>query len=163
VASPIGPAETTVLEPGAGDRAHTAVEPPASVIDDDTIAVLAAEARSSGLALMGEGGLTQQMFKRFLEASLEGRPPRLHPLRPGRACWRQLAQWPAGQNGDHRGRSGEPRRARNRDGSFEPVIVRKRQRRLAGGDGIDGLVLSLSAKGLTTREISAHLTEVSAE
>jgi hypothetical protein len=40
---------------------------------------------------------------------------------------------------------------RDRDGSFEPVIVRKRQRRL---DGVDGIVLSLSAKGLTTGEIS---------
>src|SRR5690349_19511223 len=46
---------------------------------------------------------------------------------------------------------------RDRDGSFEPVIVRKRQRRL---DGVDGIVLSLSAKGLTTGEISAHLAEV---
>jgi putative transposase len=37
------------------------------------------------------------------------------------------------------------------------VIVRKRQRRLGG---IDGIVLSLTAKGLTTGEISAHLAEV---
>ena len=35
--------------------------------------------------------------------------------------------------------------------------MRKRQRRL---DGVDGIVLSLSAKGLTTGEISAHLAEV---
>ena len=46
---------------------------------------------------------------------------------------------------------------RDRDGSFEPMIVRKRQRRLAG---VDEMVLSLSAKGLTTGEISAHLAEV---
>src|SRR5213082_1843928 len=46
---------------------------------------------------------------------------------------------------------------RDRDASFEPKIVRKRQRRLAG---VDGIVLSLSAKGLTTGEISAHLEEV---
>jgi DNA-binding CsgD family transcriptional regulator len=43
---------------------------------------------------------------------------------------------------------------RDRDSSFEPQMVRKRQRRLGG---IDGIVLSLSAKGLTTGEISAHL------
>jgi putative transposase len=35
--------------------------------------------------------------------------------------------------------------------------VRKRQRRLAG---VDELVLSLTAKGLTTGEVSAHLAEV---
>ena len=46
---------------------------------------------------------------------------------------------------------------RDRDGSFEPQIVAKRQRRLSG---IDELVLSLSAKGLTHGEISAHLAEV---
>jgi hypothetical protein len=45
---------------------------------------------------------------------------------------------------------------RDRDGTFEPTIVRKRQRRV---DGIDEL-LSLTAKGLTTGEVSAHLAEV---
>src|SRR6185503_15972739 len=44
-----------------------------------------------------------------------------------------------------------------REGSFEPQIVRKRQRRLTG---IDDLVISLSAKGLTHGEISAHLAEI---
>jgi hypothetical protein len=47
--------------------------------------------------------------------------------------------------------------ARNRDGSFEPQIVRKRQRRLSG---VEDMVLPLSARGLTTGEISAHLVEV---
>jgi len=46
---------------------------------------------------------------------------------------------------------------RDRDGSFEPQIVRKRQRRL---DGIDEIVLSLTARGLTTGDIAAHFGEV---
>jgi transposase-like protein len=46
---------------------------------------------------------------------------------------------------------------RDRDGSFEPQIVGKRQRRLSE---IDGLVILLSAKGLTHGEIAAHLAEV---
>lgn len=46
---------------------------------------------------------------------------------------------------------------RDRNGSFEPVVVKKRQRRL--GD-VDTVVLSLYAKGLTTGEISAHFAEV---
>ncbi|MDX6328312.1 MAG: putative transposase, partial [Streptomycetaceae bacterium] len=46
---------------------------------------------------------------------------------------------------------------RDRDGSFEPQIVKKRQRRLSG---VDEMVLSLSAKGLTHGKISAHLAEV---
>jgi transposase-like protein len=46
---------------------------------------------------------------------------------------------------------------RDRDGTFEPAIVRKRARRL---DGVDQLVLSLTARGLTTGEISAHFADV---
>src|SRR3954451_11718997 len=46
---------------------------------------------------------------------------------------------------------------RDRDGTSEPVIVRKRQRRLGE---VDEVVLSLYAKGLTTGEISAHFAEV---
>jgi Transposase, Mutator family len=46
---------------------------------------------------------------------------------------------------------------RDRDGSFEPAIVPKRQRRL---DGIDEIVLSLTAPGLTTGEVAAHFAEV---
>ncbi|MDH6612880.1 transposase-like protein [Streptomyces sp. SAI-208] len=46
---------------------------------------------------------------------------------------------------------------RDVSGTFEPQIVKKRQRRLTG---VDEMVLSLSAKGLTPGEISAHLAEV---
>jgi transposase-like protein len=46
---------------------------------------------------------------------------------------------------------------RDRDSTFEPQIVKKRQRRLSG---VDEMVLSLYAKGLTTGEISAHFAEI---
>ena len=46
---------------------------------------------------------------------------------------------------------------RDRDSSFEPKIVAKRQRRLTG---VEDMVISLSAKGLTHGEIAAHLAEV---
>ncbi|WP_405110631.1 IS256 family transposase [Micromonospora sp. NBC_01405] len=46
---------------------------------------------------------------------------------------------------------------RDRAGTFTPQIVRKRQRRLSG---VDEVVLSLYAKGLTTGEISAHFAEI---
>lgn len=46
---------------------------------------------------------------------------------------------------------------RDREGSFEPKLVKKRQRRLSG---VDEIVLSLSAKGLTTGEVSAYLAKV---
>lgn len=46
---------------------------------------------------------------------------------------------------------------RDRNGSFEPKLVKKRQRRL---DGFDDKVISLYARGMTTREIQAHLQEL---
>ncbi|GHD95999.1 hypothetical protein GCM10010508_63010 [Streptomyces naganishii JCM 4654] len=46
---------------------------------------------------------------------------------------------------------------RDTSGTFEPQIVGKRQRRPTG---VDEMVLSLSAKGLTHGEIAAHLAEV---
>ena len=45
---------------------------------------------------------------------------------------------------------------RDREGTFAPVIVGKRQRRLSD---IDTVVLSLSSRGLTSGEISAHFAE----
>ncbi len=46
---------------------------------------------------------------------------------------------------------------RDRSGTFEPIIVPKRRRRL---NGVDALVCSLAAKGLTHGEICAHLAEI---
>ena len=46
---------------------------------------------------------------------------------------------------------------RDREGTFEPKIVKKRQRRL---DGVDQIVLSLTARGLTTGEVAAHFADV---
>jgi transposase-like protein len=58
---------------------------------------------------------------------------------------------------DRRDRSRRDRCSRARAGTFEPQIVRKRQRRLSG---LDEIVLSLYAKGLTTGELSTHFTEI---
>ena len=93
-----------------------------------------------------------------------------HPFRRG-ADGRHLAgkHDPEGRNGSN---SRNGRRAktvltetgpveisvpRDRDSSFEPRIVAKRQRRLTG---VNKMVISLSAKGLTHGEICAHLAEV---
>jgi transposase-like protein len=46
---------------------------------------------------------------------------------------------------------------RDRDGSFEPKLVAKRQTRLAG---LDDKILGLYAGGMTVRDISAHLAEL---
>jgi transposase-like protein len=130
------------------------------VVDQQLVAELMARAAGQGVSLTGEGGLLQQLAKMVLEASLEGEMD---------AHLGYGKHDPAGRNNGN-SRNGKRSKTvltqvgpvdidvpRDRDASFEPQIVRKRQRRL---DGIDGIVLSLSAKGLTTGEVSAHLAEV---
>src|SRR5215208_3021699 len=122
--------------------------------------MLVDRARSEGLQLTGEGGLLQQLTKRVLESALEGE------ITDHLGYDKHEA---AGKNSGN-SRNGtraktvltdvgpvEVRVPRDVAGTFEPQIVRKRQRRLTG---VDDLVLSLSAKGLTHGEISAHLAEV---
>src|SRR6202020_3604544 len=46
---------------------------------------------------------------------------------------------------------------RDRAGTFDPQIVRKRQRRF---EGFDDKILALYARGMSTRDISAHLQEI---
>src|SRR6266568_4951444 len=43
---------------------------------------------------------------------------------------------------------------RDRDGSFEPILVKKRQSRL---EGFEEKILALYARGMTTRDIQAQL------
>jgi putative transposase len=130
------------------------------VTDEQLVAMLVDRARGDGLKLTGEGGLLQQLTKRVLESALEGEIT---------AHVGYDKHDPAGQNSGN-SRNGhrvktvitevgpvEVRVPRDVAGSFEPQIVRKRQRRLSG---VDDLVLSLSAKGLTHGEIAAHLAEV---
>src|SRR5829696_6302472 len=121
---------------------------------------LVEQARADGVDLVGPGGLLTGLTKTVLETALDA----------------ELSEHlgydrhdPTGRNGGN-SRNGTRAKTvltevgpveievpRDRDGSFEPVIVRKRQRRL---DGIDQIVLSLTARGLTTGEVAAHFAEV---
>lgn len=118
------------------------------------------QAKAEGVSLTGPGGLLGDLTKRVLETALEGElDDHLGYAKHD----------PAGRSRTN-SRNGKRSKTvvtevgpvdievpRDRDGTFEPKIVRKRQRRL---DGVDELVLSLTAKGLTTGEVSAHLAEV---
>jgi putative transposase len=151
---------TPELEVAGADEETAAREPEVSELDVQMLRRLADQARGQGLELTGEGGLLRQLTRLFLESALEGEmDARLGYARHDPA-------------GDNSGNSRNGRRGktvitqvgpveiavpRDRDALFEPQIVRKRQRRLTG---VDEMVLSLSAKGLTHGEISAHLAEV---
>lgn len=143
------------------ESVEQATSPSASgTSDEQLIAMLVDRARAEGLQLTGEGGLLQQLTKRVLESALEGEITDhvgydKHDT--------------AGKNSDN-SRNGtraktvltdvgpvEVRVPRDTAGTCEPQIVKKRQRRLTG---VDEMVLSLSAKGLTHGEIAAHLAEV---
>jgi putative transposase len=155
VEEPAVPAQPSV----AAEQLVTA-EAIAEALDPALVARLAGQARTQGVQLLGRGGVLQQLTKRFLEAALEAEMDE-HLGYDKHA--------PAGRNG---GNSRNGRRAktlltevgpvdlsvpRDRDGSFTPVVVPKRSRRLGG---VEDLVVSLSAKGLTHGEICAHLAEV---
>ncbi|WP_203914987.1 IS256 family transposase [Rhizocola hellebori] len=132
----------------------------AQLLDGDVVARLTRQAQASGVPLTGEGGLLKQLTKMVLEAALQGEMD-AH-LGYGKHA-------PAGRNkGNSRNGSRsktvvtdigpvEVEVPRDRDASFTPQMVAKRQRRLSG---VDDLVISLTARGLTSGEICAHLAEV---
>ena len=144
-----------------GPAVTETIEPMAAQIDQQQLAEeLVAQARAEGVQLVGPGGLLTGLTKTVLETALEVEISdhlgydKHDPAGPQR---RQLPQ-------RHRTKTVlteigpvEIEVPRDRDGTFEPVIVRKRQRRL---NGVDEIVLSLTAKGLTTGEIAAHFAEV---
>lgn len=129
-------------------------------LDEQLVRQLSERARAEGLRLTGEGGLLSRLTKMVVESALEGEmEDHLGYARHD----------PAGRDGGN-SRNGTRSNEllteagpvqitvpRDRDGSFTPQLVRKRQRRLSG---LDDLVISLSAKGLTHGEICAHLAEV---
>ncbi|MGV9540058.1 IS256 family transposase, partial [Nocardia beijingensis] len=119
-------------------------------------------AKQQGLSLTGPDGLLQQFTKTVLETALNEEMTEHLGYEPNQA--------PEGRESVNV-RNGTRSKTvltettgpvpievpRDRDGSFQPQIVRKRQRRLSG---VDEIVLSLYAKGLTTGEISAHFAEI---
>jgi len=121
---------------------------------------LVEQAKADGIELIGAGGLLTGLTKTVLETALEA----------------EISEHlgydkhePAGRNREN-SRNGTRAKTvltelgpvaievpRDRAGTFDPVIVRKRQRRL---DSIDEIVLSLTARGLTTGEIAAHFADI---
>jgi Transposase, Mutator family len=153
--------DTPRLLGGEGPAVTETIEPMAAQIDQQQLAEdLVAQAREEGVQLVGEGGLLTGLTKAVVETALEEEIS-------GHLGYDKHD--PAGRNGGNSGNgvrsttvmteigSVQVEVPRDRDGSFEPQIVRKRQRRL---DGIDQIVLSLTARGLTTGEVAAHFAEV---
>jgi transposase-like protein len=108
--------------------------------------------------LLGEGGLLKQLQKKLVERALDAE------------LTEHLGYEAHEQAPDSNRRNGKGRKTvqgdsgqfeievpRDREGSFEPRVVKKRQRRL---EGFDDKVLALYAGGASTREIQSQLEEL---
>jgi putative transposase len=148
------PAAAAEMEPAPG-RALAG-----KIATSDLADELLERARTEGTSLVGPGGLLADLTKRVLESMLQAE------------MTEHVGYEPYDPAGHHSGNSRNGLRTktvlteigpielevpRDRAGTFEPVIVPKRKRRLGG---VDQMVLSLSAKGLTHGEICAHLEEI---
>jgi len=132
----------------------------AEALDPSVIDSLVADAKAAGTPIDGVDGLLSQMTKAVLERALQAEMT--HHLGYERDD-------PAG-HGSGNSRNGSAAKTvsttngpvtisvpRDRNGEFGPKIVPKRTRRVGQ---IDELILSLYARGLSTRDIEAHLLEV---
>lgn len=145
-------------DPGSG--ADEAAERIAEVLAPERIDALLADAETLGIGIDGPDGLINQMIKAVLERGLET----------------EMADHLGYDRGDPAGagsgnsRNGFSSKAvittagqtrievpRDRNGTYEPQLVPKRKRRLGR---TSAMILSLYARGMTTRDIKAHLAEV---
>ncbi len=128
-------------------------------IPDEVIDQLLAGARTEE-EIAGPGGLLATLTKRLVERAMEveltdhlGYEPHQEP--PGGTGNTRNGTSPKTLVTEH---GQVPIAApRDRDGSFQPQIVRKRQRRF---QGFDDKILALYGRGLSTRDIEAHLEEI---
>ncbi|MER7847664.1 IS256 family transposase [Kitasatospora sp. NPDC096077] len=159
---------------------------PTGLVDQRLVRQLAeaaaAQVGSGAVRLLGDGGLLQALAKQLIERALELElQEHLHgpgadaPAGPGGAAdpagpdggnGTNSTTGPNSTNGPNGARARrllteigpvEVRVPRDRDGSFAPRTVRPRARRLPG---LDRLVVSLTARGLSSGELVAHLAEV---
>lgn len=144
-------------EPVDMDRLNRDADEPI-VIDERLAEELIERARRDGIALLGPGGLLKRMTKVVLERALDEELTahlgyeRHERARTGNARNGVTPKRLVTEAGEV-----ELEVPRDRAGSFAPQVVRKGQRRF---DGIDALVISLYARGMTTRDIRAHLAEI---
>ncbi|MFJ1618741.1 IS256 family transposase, partial [Streptomyces sp. NPDC088251] len=139
------------------DNEIPAVEPVEDDLVDEVVERLMDRADASGAALLGEGGLLTEVTRAVLERALDAEMTdhlgyEKHD--------------PAGRGSGNSRNGTSPKTVltdagavtlavpRDRDGSFEPRLVPKHARRLAG---FNEQVLSLYARGMSVRDIRSHL------
>jgi putative transposase len=152
--------DAAVDRAAGGRRVRQALRVPSDRrISDAVIDELLAGA-SSEEEIAGPGGLLAQLTKRLVERALEveltdhlGYEPHCEP--PGGTGNQRNGTTPKTLITEHG--QVELDAPRDRDGSFAPKIVQKRQRRFVG---FDEKILALYSRGLSVRDIEAHLEEI---
>jgi|SRR6218665_146639 len=129
------------------------------IIDEQQLAEqLLKQAKDQGVDLVGPDGLLDGLTERVLETALEAE------------MTEHLGYEKQAVSSSENARNGTRSKTvltevgavqievpRDRDGSFDPKILKKRQRRLTG---VDEIVLSLTARGLTTGEVAAYFDDL---
>jgi len=108
--------------------------------------------------LLGQGGLLKELTKALVEKALDGELTHHQGYPKYSSSKNDNARNGKSKKGlltDH-GKM-EIVSPRDRNGSFEPELVKKRQTRF---DGFDDKILSMYARGMTVREIQGHLEEI---
>jgi len=156
--------ETELIDSAGGARPAQGPPPigPREVRDrlaDEVIDELLAGARTEE-EIVGPGGVLAQLTKRLVERAMSAEltehlgyePHQEPPGGTGNTRNGSTAKTLATEHGPVRIET-----PRDRKGSFEPQIIRKGQRRF---EGFDDKILALYSRGLSTRDIEAHLAEI---
>jgi putative transposase len=148
--------EVTAASPGILERLPDEMR---EKLPDELVDELLAGAKTEE-EIVGPGGLLSQLTRRLVERAMEveltdhlGYEPHREP--PGGAGNTRNGRTPKTLITEHG--AVEIKTPRDRDGSFEPQIVRKRQRRF---EGFDEKILALYSRRMSTRDIEAHLREL---
>ena len=125
-----------------------------------TIDSLIKDAKASGTPLDGVDGLLNQITKAVLERALEAEMSEHLGYEPGDPAGRGTGNSRNGKTSKTVATTNGPldmRVPRDRNSTFEPRIVPKHARRVGN---IEDMILSLYSRGMTTRDIEAHLLEI---
>jgi transposase-like protein len=137
-------------------------DPPARppLVDEQLADQLLGKAQAEGVELLGPDGLLSQVTRAVLERALAEEMT-------GHLGYDKHDPAGRGSGNSRNGTTGKTVLTdvgavdlavpRDRNGSFEPQIVRKGQTRL---DGFNERIIALYARGMTTRDIRAHLREM---
>ena len=132
----------------------------AQVLSPEAIDALVADAESTGTPIDGTDGLLNQLTKAVLNRSLDVEMTDHLGYESGDPAGRGSGNSRNGHSGKTVSTTAGPVEVtvpRDRNASFEPTIVPKHSRRVGQ---IEDMILSLYARGMTTRDIQDHLKEI---